>query len=412
MVDRFMKNPTIYIHLGLAKTGTTALQNFIALNKERFAEYGIYYPETGLVSNCHHGIAFYWSNNMAYKRVFKIPENQLLLLQNELSKHKEKDVIISSECLNMAKNDFQEFISLFPHNNIKFIVYLRRQDNIFESNFIEAVKGNRTYLPIDKWADSNNNINQFYSRLVFLRNFVDRKNIIVKIYEKQQFIGGSIFSDFCDIFSIKLDNSFVIPSNDFNPRLSLNALEYNRLVNTVYNEFESPYIFNQYLTAYSLIEKQNKNTLTKDYHLFSPEKRKEILKDCEDDNQKIAREFLGREDGCLFYDNFVSENISWKTYNGIDGDIAKDISAYLFSVAPSLTIQLLDRLENIESKDSYIIEAKEKLIPVLKRVIYEGQKQSQIQQKQDINNSIDDKKIKMTKNQTFFSKFIQKLTSK
>lgn len=37
--------PEIFIHIGLHKTGTTALQTFLAANEEAFNQAGVYFPK-------------------------------------------------------------------------------------------------------------------------------------------------------------------------------------------------------------------------------------------------------------------------------------------------------------------------------------------------------------------------------
>ena len=44
----------LYLHIGMGKTGTTALQDFFAHNRQALGEMGISYPERGTMSNAHH----------------------------------------------------------------------------------------------------------------------------------------------------------------------------------------------------------------------------------------------------------------------------------------------------------------------------------------------------------------------
>ena len=39
--------PTLYLHIGTPKTGTTALQNFLPANEEVLEQHGICYPDFG-----------------------------------------------------------------------------------------------------------------------------------------------------------------------------------------------------------------------------------------------------------------------------------------------------------------------------------------------------------------------------
>lgn len=47
----------VFLHIGRHKTGTTALQTYLAANRERLAEQGVLYPETGRQGVGHHRIA-------------------------------------------------------------------------------------------------------------------------------------------------------------------------------------------------------------------------------------------------------------------------------------------------------------------------------------------------------------------
>lgn len=361
--------PTIYLHVGTAKTGTSALQNFVGENLDRFAEYGYYYPETGRVNNCHHGIAFYWGNQDAFKKIFDVHQDQLSRLSDELNTHQGKHILISSECFLMETVHWEDLLSILPHDNIKIIVYFRRQDSFLSSRYMENVKGNRIILPPVEWIEKNLYPNEYLGILNRLSSYVEKDNIIVRVYERQQFVGGSIFSDFCDIFSVPLTDDFVISEKNFNPHLSRNALDFNRLINTVFDDRYSPYIFNGVLTQFSLKEKPDDNLAFRNHGLFSPRKCREILAACENVNIKIAREYLGREDGRLFYEQPPDPDEPWEPYPGLSKEKAEEIVNFLFDKTPQLTVRLYHALTEAVSEEPYLQKAKEILIPPLTKVI-------------------------------------------
>jgi len=368
-VNIMKTQPTIYLHVGTAKTGTTALQHFIGENLDRFAEYGYYYPKTGRVNNCHHGIAFYWGNQDAFKRRFDVHEDQLTRLYDELHAHQDKHILISSECLLLPTVNWEDFLSVLPHDNIKIIVYFRRQDSFLTSRYMEIVKGNQIILPPAEWIGNNFYPNEYLGILKRLSSYVGKNNIIVRVYERQQFVGGSIFSDFCDILSIPLRDDFVISERNFNPHLSRNALDFNRLVNTVFDDRSSPYIFNSVLTQFSLVEKPDNNVAFRNHGLFSPGKCREILTACENVNTKIAREYLGREDGRLFYEQPPDPDEPWEPYPGLSQEKAEEIVSFLFDKTPQLTVRLYHALTKAVSDEPYLQKAKEILLPPLSNVI-------------------------------------------
>lgn len=363
------KEPIIYLHVGTAKTGTTALQNFIGMNLDRFAENGYYYPETGKVDDCHHGIAFYWGDYHAFRKRFDIHENQLSRLAEELHSHLNKNILISSECFLLHSVNWEEFLNIFPHNNIKIIIYFRRQDLFIASRYQELVKGNQIILPPDEWIETNFYPNEYLGTLNRLSNYVGKKNVIVRVYEKQQFVGGSIFSDFLDIFSIPMTDDFVISDKNFNPHLSRNALEFNRLLNTVFDAGSNPYIFNNPLTQYSLKEKTENHIALHEHELFSPRKRREILDACENVNSKIAREYLGREDGRLFYEQPPDPDEPWEPYPGLSKEITEKIVKFLFDKNAQLTIKLYKILSEADSEEPNLQKAKEIILPLLAECI-------------------------------------------
>jgi hypothetical protein len=61
---------TLYLHIGMPKTGTTAIQNFLTDNAEALKKYGICYPDLGfrypsigIPRNAHFLIAPYIDEN-------------------------------------------------------------------------------------------------------------------------------------------------------------------------------------------------------------------------------------------------------------------------------------------------------------------------------------------------------------
>jgi hypothetical protein len=354
--------------LGQPRPAQRHCRIFFGKNLGRFAEHGYYYPETGRVHDCHHGIAFYWGNHDAFKKRFDVNEDQLTRLSDELYTHRNKHIFISSECLLMPSVDWEDFLAVFPHQNIRIILYLRRQDAFIASRYMELVKGNQILHSPNEWIKSNYYPNEYLGFLNRLSNYIGKNNIIVRAYERQQFVGGSIFSDFCDILSIPFTDDFSISENNFNPHLNRDALEFNRLVNTVFNAQSTPYIFSGLLTQYSLKKQREKNLSDKKDNLFSPSKCLKILTDCEKVNSKIAREYLGREDGRLFFDPLPDPDEPWEPYTELSEETAEEIVNFLFDKNAQLAVRLYKSLAEAKSNEPYLQEAKEILIPPLSKI--------------------------------------------
>ena len=72
--------PTIYIHAGTGKTGTTSIQHFFSVNREIILqETLLYYPETGIPDG---------KNDFLHKNLFPVSEEAWTSLKEEVSRRK------------------------------------------------------------------------------------------------------------------------------------------------------------------------------------------------------------------------------------------------------------------------------------------------------------------------------------
>jgi hypothetical protein len=141
--------PTLFVHIGTHKTGTTSIQNFLRTHASSLRECGILVPRAGTISpiSGHHNIAWQIRNDPRYR-----PKaggiDQLIA---ELKYSQAGTGIISSE-------DF-EFLSQYPRElrafdqrleaagfNTKYLVYFRDVEAYAKSLFCELET-------ITGWAD-------------------------------------------------------------------------------------------------------------------------------------------------------------------------------------------------------------------------------------------------------------------
>ncbi len=48
---------TIYIHIGLSKTGSSSAQQFCCNNRSHLVNYGLVYPKSGVHDSAHYGVS-------------------------------------------------------------------------------------------------------------------------------------------------------------------------------------------------------------------------------------------------------------------------------------------------------------------------------------------------------------------
>lgn len=294
----------LILHIGSIKTGTSAIQAFLYKNDTLLREQGFSYP-------CIQDSDYRFINACALEhyRKWGKPDTQnpgWMNFWDKVRKHlKETNVILSWEV--MFHCETASFFSAVQkeYDNIKVIVYLRRQDRYIESYWNQSVKyipSITTPFPIfallyDKYTD-------YLKRLDILASLFGRENIIVRVYEKGQFQGErkDVISDFLYALGIKLDwQRCVVPVNQ-NPAMFGNFAEIKCTMN-FYDDNSNKFraineVFNRFIAL-----KASVTSLKPADGMLAPEQRTAFLKRFESENREIAQKYLGRADGILFYEN-------------------------------------------------------------------------------------------------------------
>ena len=134
---------TLYIHIGAHKTGSSAIQQFLASNRHILRKNGYLYPKMG--GFAHHKIPHMMMRTDLSKMNEKMIIKKVLF---EMRIFQCQNLIFSSEIFeNFSQNKFNDKIKLLkqiiPENiDIKIIYYVRRQDDRFESTYNQRVKDN------------------------------------------------------------------------------------------------------------------------------------------------------------------------------------------------------------------------------------------------------------------------------
>lgn len=130
----------LLVHCGLHKTGTTALQDFLADPPEDFARNGIFYPRSGRVGGGHHNLAW----ELARDRRFTRSNGDFSDLSAEIANTRD-EVVISSEDFEgvLHRPDaIEKLRSLAGDHGLRLVLvfYLRNQIAYCESLFLELLR--------------------------------------------------------------------------------------------------------------------------------------------------------------------------------------------------------------------------------------------------------------------------------
>ena len=159
----------------------------------------------------------------------------------------------------------------------------------------------------------------YYTNLSEWAQVYGKENIIIRTYEKSQLPHGIEYDFFVNILGIASDLlSGLDLFKEVNASIKKDIIEY-KLSAEIFNLNQEILALNDLPALDYLSENNRKNILT-------AKQSQELLEYYKEDNEKIAREYLGREDGVLFHAQ--ARDIK-DDYPGLSLQAALDISREL-----------------------------------------------------------------------------------
>ncbi|MCF6288938.1 MAG: hypothetical protein L3J53_06870 [Proteobacteria bacterium] len=325
-----INNQQLYIHIGMPKTGSSAIQAFLSLNKRYLKKHGFSYP-----NNPGFNQAFQTSSGNAVDVFTWIKNNNTDIFKKYLKKANARHVILSSEILYGAlKENPEKFANYFSKYNYKIICYIRDYGDLMESCVNQQIKNQNLvdYININKIDAAFN----YYNCLIKAINYIDPDRIIVKKYGRKYFYKGDIYTDFMNIFGLDLDKNIVSPIKIVNPSLNRDALEFRILLNKslfAQKDVKLKYAINGLLASYSVACDSD---FGNNYHLLSPKLRESLSLKYSKLEKQINKIFFHQENSRIF----DSTSLQYKAYNGLStGSITK-----ILSFVKQNNLQLYDKL--------------------------------------------------------------------
>ncbi len=314
---------TLYVHIGMAKTGTTALQSFLWDNRVLLREKGYCYPDmrcaypnTSLVNERRNGHflindvrvdgslehreadeAMYCTGIEEVVRLFKTCDN--IVLSDEsiwASTYKQRENLWEELREDGKKYGFE----------VKIIVYLRRQDQYMISLYRQKIARRKNNGSQKTWEDFISNISgvrqlNYFKKLECMRKVLGKEALIVCRYERGGFFEGSLYADFLHRIGLELTDEYEITEQRTNKSLLGNTVEMKRILNEL-PDFNSDddFVMREILYAGGEISKRQVGA-----ELFSKQEAESFLKKYEKSNESVARTYFG--DGRPLFDNTVED---------------------------------------------------------------------------------------------------------
>jgi hypothetical protein len=284
----------VLLHIGLHKTGTTAIQMFMSANSRRFP--GVLYPAHGRPEEHPYGHHLLpWS----LQRRHKIrPEPVWKELRSEIEGAAEGDAVLSAEAFGMLDAKAVARVrELLPAVPARVIVYLRRQDEFVQAMYATMIASGSTVPPFEdylKQVTSRGRLD-YYALLGRWAAAFGKENLCVRVYGKNSLIDGDVVRDFCAQAGLASSPGLEYPAQNVNRGVPLNVLEILRLMKSM--QLPESWIADARRIAEHVYPSH------RFYDIMSPRAAKSLLDRCRAGNDRVAREFLNGA-SALFEETF------------------------------------------------------------------------------------------------------------
>lgn len=246
----------IIVHIGTEKTGSTSIQKFLHSNQNKLNAKGFYFLQSP-GEECNRDLASYCYkddryddffitrdiDNLEKKQVFK--DKCYVDLSIELANLPANIHTVISSCEHFhsrltTTEEIQNLKSLLSgfFEEVTILTYLREQSKMSESLYSTHIKVGKLKR-FSQYKEDCNKDNVYFNFDVFLTNWENVfgiNNIIVKIFDKNEFVEGSLIKDFMNAIDMDAVDVSNIDLSD-NESLSLIGQAFGWSVNHIEPHF-------------------------------------------------------------------------------------------------------------------------------------------------------------------------------
>ncbi|EAK8640379.1 hypothetical protein E7N02_11290 [Campylobacter coli] len=353
---------TAYVHIGTPKTGTTTIQKFLYLNREKLEIQNIIYANS-IESYTRHNIlvnfCFEFRNNfnwekIKFERILKYRSRLKLFyaLKEEVAQAK-GDFIFSTEGITWHFYDvkyikiLKKFFKELGFDRVILILYLRNTSDLLISLSAQLIKTNYSSIPcfINPWEYDRQYIfdNQWLCQKY--SEIFGKENLIVRLFDGNEFYQGDLLKDFIHSIGLKWENNFIIPLKQ-NESLDLIGVELCKALNkqnSNYDEFME--LYSKYFISKSLFTK------------FYPPKKiiQSYLDYFEESNEWVRKEFFPHKER-LFPKKDLSDYKENYGLKEMKPEYWDKIAEFIADIVKTKNQNIADKANIIQNKDKIITD--------------------------------------------------------
>lgn len=249
----------VILHIGQSKTGTTAVQRFLARERATFRRYGVLYPDIqkggrGQGAGDHNLVAWslvdklsplakpfevFWEDIARHLKVESDIHTVLLSAEGFFGEPHPWAFDSIAEWRLANEKKIQRLQSALREHHVTIIAYFRRQDLWVDSAFKHTVKvqrliGKQLYDTPEKFTRALKERLDYASEMSLWQRYFPEAEIIVRPYEQQKLYREDAVADFLSVLGLdKLDfQKFpVATANHRNVGLPRDVLEFKKILN-------------------------------------------------------------------------------------------------------------------------------------------------------------------------------------
>jgi hypothetical protein len=333
------------IHIGMQKTGSTAIQQYLHLNRDELAAAGVLFPR-GLGRLNQQTLPLIGKGNesiSALHRKMKLTNKQSAVthvrrasrrVRQQIRALRPRTLVLSSEQLSAevrSPDDISRFAAWVRNydSTPTIVVYLRRQDLWLLSRYSMQILYGATHsfeVP-DTAATGPGTLFDYRGLVDSWSGEFGKENIVVRVFEREQLVGGDVVLDFMDVIGESALGSLPHPGHP-NTSLDASGIEFMRLFNQhvphMLDNGPNP-MRRRLIPAMETLPKSGKSwTLPADL-------ARDFVARFSEGNAEIARNYLGSGDERLFSGDFADGALPEGRL--LSPERAVEIAAYLWSTA-------------------------------------------------------------------------------
>jgi len=378
--------PRLTVHIGQHKTGSKALQSFLAHNRAALRARGVLYPggdappsgvrayaisqfrlyallrrEATAEGFGEAAGAAYWADQGRHCSPFDSARSFFEAVDADARTAGLGHVVVSSEDLfdmhtahelafapglvDRAAGRLAALASDFGYD-AQVVAYLRRQDHLLGAHYVQYIKGN-TDRELDFGAFAREFAPRLDTRSLLARwaAAFGRDRVRVRRYEPAALPGGVVPDFFEGVLGFPVPADCTPPPADaesVNRTLDRDYVEFIRVLNRRGAAGQAVFARDAVLDAALRADPSTLGPAGVSAWL-SPAARRELLLAHEEGNAAVARDSLGRDDGRLFAEPWPADADGWEPYPGFTPDRA---TAIALAVHDAVLVHRLTRADH------------------------------------------------------------------